>query len=164
MSEQAKAFHSKLRDPRSETDTRLLAGDVGVAMVVGLSMVASVSTCRAAAPTLQIEWREGAAYPHVLNGGMVGRVDECVVYACGFGRRAEGVEKVDGYTRHAMAYEIAANRWTRVPDFPGAARAYGTASGLYADGWAYVLGGQSYTPPYVYRDGWRIGLKGGKFV
>ena len=149
----AKVFHAEM-----------LGSDVSTTVIAALAIVTAASTGRAAAPKLQIEWREAAAYPHILNGGMVGRVDGWVVYACGFGRRAKGVEKVDGYTRHAMAYEIAANRWARVPDFPGTARAYGTASGLHADGWTYVLGGQSYAPPYVYKDGWRIGRKGARWA
>ncbi len=113
---------------------------------------------------LHIAWREAAPYPHVLNGGMVGKTDGWVVYTCGFGRRATAVEKVDGYTRHTMGYEIARNRWVRLPDFPGAARAYGTASGLYGNGWVYVLGGQSYTEPFVYRDGWRIRRRDGAWA
>ncbi len=128
-------------------------------MCISLSCAAAPSK-----PMFRIDWREGAPYPHVLNGGMVGRVDDWVVYACGFGRRATGVEKVDGYTRHTMAYEIAKNRWIRLPDFPGTERAYGTASGLYADGWTYVLGGQSYSAPLVFKDGWRIGRSGDRLV
>lgn len=107
--------------------------------------------------TLTLRWQEVAPLPVVMNGGMVGRVGERIVYATAFGRKGPPEILTNGYTNATWVYTPVDNTWRRLPDFPGAPRAYGTATGLSDGTHAYILGGQSYTPPYVYADVYRLG-------
>lgn len=111
--------------------------------------------------TVHIEWREAAPLPVVMNGGMVGKTGSHIVYATAFGRKGPKEILSSGYTQAAWAYSLDADTWARIPDFPGAPRGYGTASGLSDDEHAYVLGGQSYAEPYVYKDVYRVSREDG---
>jgi len=80
----------------------------------------------------RIEWREREPFPWTYNGGTVGRVEQYVVYATGFGRRVPDQLKrkpgyFNGYHRLLAVYHVPSRVWTQAePLFPGTARAYGT--------------------------------------
>lgn len=110
--------------------------------------------------TIRLKWREVAPLPVVMNGGMIGKVGRHIIYATAFGRKGPKEILAEGYTNAAWAYNLDANTWTRIADFPGVARGYGTASGVSDGRYAYVFGGQSYVAPHLFDDVYRVGRDG----
>ncbi|HOX37753.1 MAG TPA: hypothetical protein PL033_07175 [Candidatus Brocadiia bacterium] len=108
-----------------------------------------------------IDWKQEQEFPWVCNGGTIGRIDNYVIYATGFGREVPDELKNipgyhDGYHRMLALFHIPTKEWTLTrPLFPGIARAYGAYSA--GDGRSvFILGGQSYAEPFCFRDAYRL--------
>ena len=86
--------------------------------------------------------------------------------ACGFCQGKQQIASKPGrYPRGflnkawGLDLENPAAGWTRLPDFPGVARQEIFA--IVVDGSLYCWGGFSYSPPYCYRDGYRLSNRHG---
>lgn len=141
-----------------------LAAVIGA--VVGASGPGSAAEPSGLEALLHIEWRLGPDYPMGIQDSAVGVLDGKVVSAGGFTRHPLNIltahpgafgGQPSGFTKLTFASDPQneAAGWQRIADMPGQAR-QGPAVAV-VDDVLYAMGGMSYTPPYTYRDAYRLG-------
>jgi hypothetical protein len=112
-------------------------------------------------PMLSIAWKKGPNLPQGFQDSDGGILHNTLVTVDGFCSGATNVpgkaatyprgflRKVWGLDLHSLQ-----SGWQRLPDFPGAARQELFA--IVVDQQLYCWGGFSYSPPYSYKDGYRL--------
>ena len=110
---------------------------------------------------LAISWSRGPDLPQGFqdsNGGVIG---DMLVTVCGFCSGRDNDRKPGkyprGFLKKVWGLDLAdeTKGWKELPEFPGVAR-----QGLLAatvDNAIYFWGGFSYSEPYTYKDGYRLG-------
>ncbi|MFN0056385.1 MAG: hypothetical protein ACKV0T_29925, partial [Planctomycetales bacterium] len=115
-------------------------------------------------PMLSIDWSRGPNLPQGFqdsDGGFLGETLITVGGFCSGGLEEDNRQKPGRYPRGFMQKVWSWNRrapadpWRVLPDFPGTAR-QGLFSAVVGD-WLYCWGGFSYSEPFSYTDGWRLG-------
>jgi hypothetical protein len=116
------------------------------------------------AQMLSIDWKKGPDLPQGFQDSCGGVIGHTLVTACGFCQGKQQIASKPGrYPRGflkkvwGLDLENPSKGWTRLPDFPGAARQ--ALCGIIVDGQLYCWGGYSYSAPYCYRDGFRLTCK-----
>src|SRR5436190_16767514 len=141
---------------------------------IGLSMAALVGQPVRAAPPqtevkpmLRIRWERGPDLPQGFqdsDGGFIGTRLITVGGFCGGGDDARKPGHYPrGFLKKAWALDLADEKrgWTSLPDFPGDARQELFAVAL--NDALYCWGGFSYSPPYCYRDGFKLAYEKGRW-
>lgn len=114
-------------------------------------------------PMLRIDWARGPDLPQGLQDCGGGIVDDTLITVCGFcngdASKAGPEHRAKyrrGFLRSTWGLDLSSDssEWMSLPDFPGAAR-QGVFSIVSNDA-LYVWSGFSYTPPFCYRDGYRL--------
>ncbi len=115
-------------------------------------------------PMLAIAWSRGPNLPQGFQDSDGGVVGHTLVTACGFCQGKQQIASKPGryprgFLNKAWGLDLENPRkgWTRLPDFPGAARQEIFA--IVVDNALYCWGGFSYSAPYCYRDGFRLTRK-----
>ena len=125
---------------------------------------------------LLIEWKRGPNLPQGFQDSDGGVVADTLVTACGFCQGSSewgNVKKLDavkpgrhprGFLTKTWGLDLGATngRWTRLADFPGAARQELFA--IVVNDQLYCWGGFSYTKPFCYKDGYRLSKSAGRWV
>jgi N-acetylneuraminic acid mutarotase len=112
-------------------------------------------------PMLGIQWSRGPNLPQGFQDSDGGVVGHTLVTACGFCQGKQQIAAKPGrYPRGflnkawGLDLENTAAGWMRLPDFPGVARQEIFA--IVVDNSLYCWGGFNYSPPFCYRDGYRL--------
>ncbi len=117
---------------------------------------------------LSFEWSAAPPLPQGMQDNDGGHIDGFLVVAGGFCHGLDDDWKPGKYPRGflkkawALDLDDVEAGWTRIPDFPGAARQemYGIAVGNAI----YLWGGFNYSEPYTYRDGYRLTREDGEWT
>ncbi|MFN0195357.1 MAG: Kelch repeat-containing protein [Planctomycetaceae bacterium] len=117
-------------------------------------------------PMLKIDWSLGPDLPQGFQDSDGGFIGETLITAGGFcsggldedNRRKPG-RYPRGFLKKVWGLDVTTDKpkWTDLPDFPGEAR-QGLFSAKVSDA-LYFWGGFSYSEPYCYADGWRLGRR-----
>ncbi len=117
---------------------------------------------------LSIDWKKGPDLPQGFQDSCGGVIGHTLVTACGFCQGKQQIASKPGrYPRGflkkawGLDLENPQQGWVRLPDFPGAARQ--DLFGIIVDEQLYCWGGFSYSPPYCYRDGFRLTRRQGQW-
>lgn len=122
---------------------------------------------------LEIDWRQGPAYPLGIQDCSVGVINGRIISTGGFSRHPKEVLQLypdafegesSGFTRLTLLFDPHDETagWTRIPDRPGVARQGAAAAVVNDELWTF--GGFSYAEPLCFqdvcrllqvRDGWR---------
>ena len=142
-----------------------------VAQVLSLALGIATATSLAGPPAsrplvpleqmLSIDWKKGPDLPQGFQDSCGGVIGHTLVTACGFCQGKQQIASKPGryprgFVKKAWGLDLddPQQRWMRLPDFPGAARQ--DLFGIIVDEQLYCWGGFSYSPPYCYRDGFRL--------